>query len=118
MNLLLIIVISQFHACQSDGDDGDDDTDENDDSNDYAEKLAKASESMLLKTLADYHHKQQLKHQGEQDQTTTDDNSTLMKVTRVGRTVLSSITEGNSEKMAVGVVVQDCYFNGKVIVSF
>lgn len=61
----------------SDDDDGDDDADadENDDSNDYAEKLAKASESMLLKTLAEYHHKQQ-----EQDQTTTDDNSKLMKL--------------------------------------
>uniref|UniRef100_A0A8D8P2R7 (northern house mosquito) hypothetical protein n=1 Tax=Culex pipiens TaxID=7175 RepID=A0A8D8P2R7_CULPI len=62
---------------ESDDDDGDDDADadENDDSNDYAEKLAKASESMLLKTLAEYHHKQQ-----EQDQTTTDDNSKLMKL--------------------------------------
>lgn len=64
-------------ADDSDDDDGDDDADadENDDSNDYAEKLAKASESMLLKTLAEYHHKQQ-----EQDQTTTDDNSKLMKL--------------------------------------
>ncbi|XP_058442738.1 uncharacterized protein LOC131425139 [Malaya genurostris] len=34
-----------------------DDEDEN--SSDYAEKLAKVSESMLLKTLAEYHHKQQ-----------------------------------------------------------
>lgn len=64
-------------ADDSDDDDGDDDADadENDDSNDYAEKLAKASESMLLKTLAEYHRKQQ-----EQDQTTTDDNSKLMKL--------------------------------------
>uniref|UniRef100_A0A8D8BX63 (northern house mosquito) hypothetical protein n=1 Tax=Culex pipiens TaxID=7175 RepID=A0A8D8BX63_CULPI len=73
----LITVLPHLHACQSDDDDGDDDADadENDDSNDYAEKLAKASESMLLKTLAEYHHKQQ-----EQDQTTTDDNSKLMKL--------------------------------------
>lgn len=63
-------------ADSDDENDGDPDTDESDENNDYAEKLAKASESMLLKTLAEYHHKQQQ----EQDQTTTDDNSKLMKL--------------------------------------
>ncbi|XP_058811423.1 uncharacterized protein LOC131676345 isoform X2 [Topomyia yanbarensis] len=46
----------------SGGDNDEDDTandEEDDSSNDYAEKLAKVSESMLLKTLAEYHHKQQ-----------------------------------------------------------
>lgn len=72
-------------AGDEDEDEGDDDNDddaadadENDENNDYAEKLAKASESMLLKTLAEYHHKQQ--QQQQEQQTTTDDNSKLMKL--------------------------------------
>lgn len=65
-------------------DDNDDDPDadaENEENNDYAEKLAKASESMLLKTLAEYHHKQQEQQEQQQQQiATTDDNSKLMKL--------------------------------------
>lgn len=60
-----------------DDNDDDPDADENEENNDYAEKLAKASESMLLKTLAEYHHKQQ---EQQEQQTTTDDNSKLMKL--------------------------------------
>lgn len=64
-------------------DDNDDDPDadaENEENNDYAEKLAKASESMLLKTLAEYHHKQQEQQEQQQQIATTDDNSKLMKL--------------------------------------
>ncbi|XP_055588015.1 germ cell nuclear acidic protein isoform X2 [Uranotaenia lowii] len=53
-----------------DDDDGDDDDgDANDDnSRDYAEKLEKASESMLLKTLAEFHRKQEAELQKQHHQ--------------------------------------------------
>lgn len=88
-----------------DGTDDDDDDDDDgtgraarddstgDDDNDYAEKLAKASESMLLKTLAEYHHKKQeeLQHapyqhnhfrstDGAKQTDSADDNSRLLKL--------------------------------------
>nr|XP_029717831.1 uncharacterized protein LOC109431507 [Aedes albopictus]XP_029717832.1 uncharacterized protein LOC109431507 [Aedes albopictus]XP_029717833.1 uncharacterized protein LOC109431507 [Aedes albopictus]XP_029717834.1 uncharacterized protein LOC109431507 [Aedes albopictus]XP_029717836.1 uncharacterized protein LOC109431507 [Aedes albopictus] len=70
-------------SSDEDGDDNDDDDDDNDDDNDtggdsndgddegssdYAEKLAKASESMLLKTLAEYHNQQRQELQAAQHQ--------------------------------------------------
>lgn len=70
-------------SSDEDGDDNDDDEDDNDDDNDtggdsnddadegssdYAEKLAKASENMLLKTLAEYHNQQRQELQAAQHQ--------------------------------------------------
>lgn len=68
------------------GDTNTDDSDDDDEGNsDYAEKLAKASESMLLKTLAEFHHQQQRQnhHQDGSDTNkfdSVDENMNLMKV--------------------------------------
>lgn len=60
-------------GADNDDDDADDNDDDNDDdedeeSNDYSEKLAKASESMLLKTLAEYHNQQRQELEAAQHQ--------------------------------------------------
>lgn len=68
------------------GDTNTDDNDDDDDGNsDYAEKLAKASESMLLKTLAEFHRQQQRQnhHQDGGDTNkfdSVDENMKLMKL--------------------------------------
>lgn len=67
------------------GDTNSDDNDDDEGNSDYAEKLAIASESMLLKTLAEFHHQQQLQshHQdgGDTNQLgLADENLKLMKL--------------------------------------
>ncbi|XP_055618714.1 uncharacterized protein LOC129763547 [Toxorhynchites rutilus septentrionalis] len=94
------IVSSSEDGSDDDNDDDDTDVDSNDGGTDeagdtdYGEKLAKASEQLLLKTLAEYHHKkQQFMEQHMQDEQhhvqaagdakpidSKDDNSELVKM--------------------------------------